>query len=87
MGTPSVLPVGSTASEVIRDGVNGLLTGATPEQYAAVVKHVAENRDVCAALGMKARETLTRSWDDVMEEVSQRYSEIIEMYNHDHRNS
>ena len=87
MGTPSVLPAGSTASEVILDGVNGLLTSATPEQYAAVVKHLTENRDVCAALGMKARETLTRSWDDVMEEVSQRYLEIIKRYNHGHRNS
>ena len=87
MGTPSILPVGSTASEVICDGVNGMLTGATPEQYAAMVKQLTENRDVCAALGMKARETLTRSWDNVMEEVSQRYSDIIERYNHEHRNS
>ena len=34
MGTPSVILKGSTASEVIVDGVNGFLADQTPDSYA-----------------------------------------------------
>lgn len=77
MGTPAILPSGSTASEVITDGVNGFLSERTPEGYAAVIRHLCSD---CGAIDKAARgaaSTLTRQWADVLREVDARYSEII----------
>lgn len=77
MGTPSILPVGSTASEVIRADSNGFLTDPTPEAYAAQIRHLAANRHKISNAGLAARNTLVRSWQDVVEEVEDRYRVII----------
>lgn len=45
MGTPAILLKGSTASEVIRNGRNGFLTEKNPDDFANLVKHLANNRD------------------------------------------
>ncbi len=79
-GTPSVLLRGSTASEVIDDGVNGFLTDRTPQDYAAVIARLGDDRTSIARAAGGARLTLSRSWDSVMEEVDVRYEEIIQRY-------
>lgn len=80
MGTPSVLPIGSTASEVINAGVNGFLAERTPEAYAAIIRNLASRRHDLAAAGINARATIARSWDDVIDEVADRYAHIIKNY-------
>lgn len=82
MQTPSVLLKGSTAAELVRDGVNGFLTGRTPQQYAEVIKHIAYNPEMKKNAGKGASCTLARSWHDVMDEVIQRYDEIIARHEH-----
>lgn len=84
MGTPAIIPVGSTASEVIADGVNGFLADATPESYAAVVRALYGDRGRIATVARGAASTLTRSWRDVIDEVQQRYKEIIIRYGRKH---
>ena len=80
MGTPSILLHGATAAEVIRDGENGFLADRTPESYAALIRdlHAHPQRIAVAAQGAAA--TLTRSWHAVMDEVVQRYQDIIERH-------
>ena len=77
MGTPAILPAGSTASEVITDGVNGFLSERTPEGYAAVIRHLCSDRGAIDKAARGAASTLTRQWADVLREVDARYSEII----------
>lgn len=77
MGTPSVLLKGSTASEVITDGINGFLTGRSPEDYAAIISRLAGCPEAIADAGRKARATLVRDWNSVMEEVMERYARLI----------
>lgn len=77
MGTPSIIPVDSTASEVIRDGRNGFLVQDTPQDYAASVARLATDRKKILEAGMEARNTLVRGWNDVMEEVHDRYQQLI----------
>lgn len=82
MGTPAVLLRGSTASEVITDGRNGFLTERRPQAYADTIARLAADRESLRIAADGARRTLSRSWSDVMEEVSQRYDDIIQRYEH-----
>lgn len=77
MGTPSIVPAGSTASEVIEDSINGFLAEDTPEAYAKMIERLASAREKVAEAGEKARISLVKSWDDVMEEVADRYQKLI----------
>lgn len=77
MGTPSVIPEGSTASEVITDGVNGFLTQHSAEAYARTIESLAKNREEIIRTGIAAKQTIVRSWQDVVEEVADRYRVIL----------
>lgn len=77
MATPAVLLKGSTASEVITDGHNGFLAGSSTEDFAAAIRHIANDRDNLHRVAIDARNTLVRSWEDVVDEVIDRYDTII----------
>ena len=77
MGVPSILLEGSTAAEVIRDGWNGFLTRKNPEDFERLVAHLAQNRDELRTARNGARNTLVRSWQNVVEEVVDRYDTLI----------
>jgi len=81
MGTPSILLKGSTASEVVNDGSNGFLTEGNPKGFARLVEHLNNNRDILRRVASGARNSLVRSWQDVVEEVIDRYDVIIKKYN------
>nr|MBD5376895.1 glycosyltransferase family 4 protein [Bacteroides sp.] len=85
MGTPAVLLEGSTAAEVITHGENGFLTGRTPQEYAVAVTRLHDDPDMLTRIADGARRTLSRSWDNVMEEVMQRYDDIIARYEFRHK--
>lgn len=78
MGTPSIIPLDSTAAEVIRSGENGFLVKDTPEAYAAEIKRLAASKQEVYECGKKARNTLVRGWNDVLDEVYGRYMNLIE---------
>lgn len=80
MGTPALIPQGSTASEVIRDGANGFLCQCTPGAYAEAVQGLAADRARVSRAGLGARATLARSWEDVVGEVALRYRDIIKNF-------
>lgn len=80
MGTPSVLLTGSTASEVISDRKNGFLTDKSPEAFANLVEWLYRNPEDLHAAALGARSTLVRSWEDVVNEVADRYDTILKTY-------
>lgn len=77
MGTPSILLLGSTASEVVSDGRNGFLVERNPRDFAQLICHLQDNRDVLRGVAEGARDSLVRSWEDVVGEVIDRYGVII----------
>ena len=81
MGTPSVLLEGSTASEVVSDGKNGFLVARTPQAFAEMIGALALDREKMRRVAQGARDTLVRSWEDVVGEVIDRYDSLIKRHN------
>lgn len=77
MHTPSLLLKGSTASEVIEDGVNGFLSENNVEAYADKIAHLCANPDLIRKAGLMASQTLCRSWESVVDEVKDRYQSLV----------
>ncbi len=77
MHTPAVMINGSTAAEVITDGFNGFLTSNDALAYAQLVSDLIQHPEKVKKAGDNASRTLARSWDDVTNEVIQRYTDII----------
>ena len=77
MGVPSVIPFGSTASEVISPGDNGFLTERSPQAYADMILRLVENMDSVRQAGISASRTLVKRWETVVDEVIDRYEVIL----------
>jgi len=75
--TPSVLLRGSTAAEVIRDGVNGFLADEDEGSFAARVAQILKDRRALERAGLEARRTLCRTWESVVREVRERYLDML----------
>ncbi len=77
LGCPSIVIKGSCAGEDITDGFNGFLCGDDIKEFAHAIQRAASDRSSLAAAGCNARNTLFRSWESVVCEVAQRYSDVI----------
>lgn len=75
--TPSVLLRNSTASEIISDSVNGFLSAGSVDAYAARLREVLSVPGQIRRVGEEASRTIARSWQDVAEEVYDRYTNLI----------
>lgn len=80
MGTPSLLLRGSTASEVISDGLNGFLTDRTPAEFAEAIMKIISTPGLAARAGRNASLSIVRRWEDIVEEVLDRYDSLISRY-------
>lgn len=80
MHTPAVMLQESTAAEVIRPDVNGFLTANDIHIYADKIIWLMEHPEVIKRVGDKASVTISRSWENVIEEVLLRYRDIQESY-------
>lgn len=80
MHTPALMLQESTAAEVITADVNGFLTPNNLNDYADCISYLLEHHDILRRVGDKASLTISRSWDNVIEEVVLRYRDIQENY-------
>lgn len=72
--TPSVLLRNSTAAEVVSDSVNGFLSAGSVEAYAVRLREVLQAPALMKRAGEEASRTIARSWQNVAEEVYDRYT-------------
>lgn len=77
MGTPSLLLKGSTAAEVISHDTNGFLVENNIEEIVKVINSLKKDRQLVLNCGLNARNSLVRSWEDVVDEVMDRYDSAI----------
>lgn len=78
--TPSILIKGSTASEIITDSVNGFLTSLSIEDFANKIRTLFFSPELSRIVGDNASITISRSWENIVNEVSDRYDGLMKRY-------
>ena len=78
--TPALMLQESTAAEVITPDVNGFLTPNDVRAYANQISYLIEHPEILVRVGDKASKTISRSWENVIEEVILRYRDIQQSY-------
>lgn len=78
MHTPAILLDGATAAEIVTDGVNGFLCPNDVAQYAARLDALLATPETVENVGREASRTLARSWEDIANEVNDRYNHLIQ---------
>lgn len=82
--TPALMLQEATAAEVIDPDVNGFLTPNDVQAYAHKIACLMEHPEILVKVGDKASKTISRSWENVIEEVVLRYKDIQESYKMKH---
>jgi glycosyltransferase involved in cell wall biosynthesis len=77
LGTPSVLIESSTISNVVTNNFNGFLTQDSTESFATCLRELISTPEIIASVGLNASKSITRSWENVTEEVIDRYQNLI----------
>lgn len=75
--TPSMLLKGSTAADIITDNVNGFLCPNDVNAYATRLSQLMTDSATVERVGNGAAGTLARSWEDIANEVNDRYNHLI----------
>ena len=77
VGTPSLLVHGSSAAEVVEDGVNGLLCRNDENSLAERIMTALRDLPALRSMGEEARRTIPTPWALIMDEVMGRYKDLI----------
>ena len=78
--TPSLLIQDATSAEIINDSINGFLAKNSPKEFAYKIIDIIQKPQIMYQVGQQASHTIARSWEDVVEEVADRYQNIIHRY-------
>lgn len=76
-GCPSVVIRGTNAADGIEDRYNGFVSDNDERVFALTVKNALQDMDRLAGVAKNASRTIARSWESIIDEVAERYSEII----------
>lgn len=75
--TPAVMVDGATASTIIDDGNNGFLVENDIDSFSQKLKELIADPVRVRRAGVQASQTIVRSWEDVVDEVIDRYNALI----------
>ena len=78
MGTPAVVVRGSSAAEAVRDGESGFLCDDDSADLARVIRAALADPARLEAVGARAKETIPIPWSELVDQVVERYREIVE---------
>jgi len=77
LNTPAVMVKGATASTIIEDGANGFLIDNDIKAFEAKLRELIADPQRVHRAGVQASKTIVRSWEDVVDEVLDRYNSLI----------
>ncbi len=77
VGTPSLLVNGSSAAEVIRHGMNGLLAMNTTMDMVEQITWALDHPEELRKIGEAARGTIPKPWGDIVVQALGRYEALI----------
>lgn len=75
--TPAIITAGSTTSEIITDNFNGFLIENTAIALAEKIRTIIQNKSLLSAVGDNASKTVAHSWENITNEVLDRYKHLI----------
>ncbi|MFV0391469.1 MAG: glycosyltransferase [Paludibacteraceae bacterium] len=75
--TPAIITAGSTTSEIITDNFNGFLIQNTAIALAEKIRTIIQNKSLLSAVGDNASKTVAHSWENITNEVLDRYKHLI----------
>lgn len=81
MRLPAIMVKGSTGSGILTDGVNGFLTDNNIDSFVGTLNYLMDHPEIVRQVGAEASITLSRSWEDIVGEVSDRYDHLIKTWN------
>lgn len=84
---PSVVVAGSNIAEGLTDEVNAYLCEDTDESVANAIERALSDDEKRALVGKGAKVALARSWESIVEDVYDRYVDIIQNYQKRRRRS
>ena len=76
--TPSLLLEGSNASCGVSDNVNGFLCNDNPKDMAQKISELLQNDELLQKVGLCAKQTLYKKWDEIADMAYQIYIDVIE---------
>ena len=85
MHTPSMMIRGATASSIITDKDNGFMADNSVEDFARYIRRLYAEPQLIRDVGLRASKSIVRSWEDVAEEVLDRYNALIRRKSEIHR--
>jgi glycosyltransferase involved in cell wall biosynthesis len=77
MHTPSILIDEATAASIITDGENGFLSHNDLDAFANRLRELIHDPERVHRVGVQASRSIVRSWEDVVDEVLNRYNRLI----------
>lgn len=75
--TPSIMVRGATASTIISDDENGFLISNSAADFERMLRELNANPDRVKRVGIQASKSIVRSWEDIVDEVLDRYNSVI----------
>ena len=78
MHTPSILVQGSSSSENVIDNFNGFLISNSVESFSAKLRELMATPERIRVAGLNASKSIARSWENVVEEVLDRYNKLMQ---------
>ena len=75
--TPSVMIDESTAATILKDGENGFLVHNRLDDFVACLRKLLADPAWVHRVGVHASHSIVRSWEDVVDEVLDRYNRLI----------
>lgn len=75
--TPSVMIDESTAATILKDGENGFLVPNNLDAFVARLRELLADPERVHRVGKTASRSIVRSWEDVVDEVLDRYNRLI----------
>ena len=80
MQTPSLLISGATSAEIVEDARNGFLCGRSVAEFAEKLTELIQSPEKIRQAGTNASGTLARTWENVADEVRDRYQSLLKRY-------
>ncbi len=85
MGLPALLTEGSNAAEAIVKNVSGFTAAEKSEAMCAEIKRIFADEEMLGRVAREAEISVPKSWEQIVSQVKQKYAEIIDRYNFEHR--